>query len=98
MGRVSTCQKNCNTIDLRRAQVKNNSLNNISDICLYLGNKPKSSIELLAIAKISMEKYLDQSNGDMRVILNPTRAGPICIQTWSSLCLQMSWYIMVLGY
>ena len=22
MGRVSTCQKNCNTIDLRRAQVK----------------------------------------------------------------------------
>ena len=23
MGRVSTCQKNCNTIDLRRAQVKN---------------------------------------------------------------------------
>ena len=23
MGRVSTCQKNCNTIDLRRAQVNN---------------------------------------------------------------------------
>ena len=24
MGRVSTCQKNCNTIDLRRAQVNDN--------------------------------------------------------------------------
>ena len=31
MGRVSTCQKNCNTIDLRRAQVNNAARN----VCIF---------------------------------------------------------------
>ena len=31
MGRVSTCQKNCNTIDLRRAQVNNHMASKVWD-------------------------------------------------------------------
>ena len=31
MGRVSTCQKNCNTIDLRRAQVNKDGAIAIAD-------------------------------------------------------------------
>ena len=51
MGRVSTCQKNCNTIDLRRAQVNNKSCRFLLE---YIDMEPNHT---LSIANIVENRY-----------------------------------------
>ena len=55
MGRVSTCQKNCKTIDLRGAQVNNTHSGQQSPICDV--SKPRSSTWNLHLTDMKIQKF-----------------------------------------
>ena len=50
MGRVSTCQKNCNTIDLRGAQVNENY--SLHLIFKFYINRERSALELFPVVEL----------------------------------------------